>query len=71
MGKITGFMEYQRLEEAAEAPQSRMKHWREFVVHLNEYLAVVGIYGVSDIDHSLLSGVGSGALNQQVQHLVP
>src|SRR5512135_3161590 len=36
MGKITGFMEYQRLEEAAEAPQSRMKHWREFVVHLTD-----------------------------------
>jgi len=36
MGKITGFMEYQRLEEAAEAPQSRMKHWREFVVHLSD-----------------------------------
>src|SRR5512137_1375144 len=36
MGKITGFMEYQRLEEAAEAPQSRMKHWREFVAHLTD-----------------------------------
>jgi glutamate synthase (NADPH/NADH) small chain len=36
MGKITGFMEYQRLEEAAEAPQSRTKHWREFVAHLTD-----------------------------------
>src|SRR5512132_807002 len=36
MGKITGFMEYQRLEEAAEAPHSRTRHWREFVVHLSD-----------------------------------
>ena len=36
MGKVTGFMEYQRLEEAAEAPQSRTKHWREFIVHLTD-----------------------------------
>jgi glutamate synthase (NADPH) small chain len=36
MGKITGFMEYQRLEEAAEAPQTRTRHWREFVVHLTD-----------------------------------
>jgi glutamate synthase (NADPH/NADH) small chain len=41
MGKITGFMEYQRLEEAAEAPQSRRKHWREFVVHLSDEQAAV------------------------------
>ena len=26
MGKITGFMEYQRLQEAAEAPQKRLKN---------------------------------------------
>lgn len=36
MGKITGFMEFQRLQEAAEAPQKRLKHWREFVLHLND-----------------------------------
>jgi radical SAM protein with 4Fe4S-binding SPASM domain len=41
MGKITGFMEYQRLEEAAEAPQSRKQHWREFVVHLTDEQAAV------------------------------
>jgi glutamate synthase (NADPH/NADH) small chain len=29
-------MEYQRLEEAAEAPQARKQHWREFVMHLND-----------------------------------
>ncbi|CCJ55503.1 glutamate synthase [NADPH] small chain precursor [Bordetella bronchiseptica 253] len=36
MGKITGFMEFQRLQEAAEAPQKRLKHWREFVLHLSD-----------------------------------
>ena len=34
MGKITGFIEYQRLKEASEAPDSRVKHYREFVVTL-------------------------------------
>src|SRR5512137_543921 len=41
MGKITGFLEYQRLEEAAEAPESRRKHWHEFVVHLSDEQAAV------------------------------
>jgi glutamate synthase (NADPH/NADH) small chain len=41
MGKITGFMEFQRLEEAAEAPQSRKQHWREFVVHLSDEQASI------------------------------
>ncbi len=36
MGKITGFLEYQRLNEATEAPQARKKHYREFVRHLGE-----------------------------------
>ena len=34
MGKVTGFMEYERLEETYEAPESRKKHYREFVAHL-------------------------------------
>jgi glutamate synthase (NADPH/NADH) small chain len=34
-------MEYQRLEEAAEAPQSRKKHWREFIAHLTDEQAVI------------------------------
>ncbi len=34
MGKITGFMEYQRLSEAAEDKRERVKHYREFVLHL-------------------------------------
>ena len=36
MGKITGFMEFQRLSEAAEAPKSRLHHYREFVVTLKD-----------------------------------
>ena len=41
MGKITGFLEYQRLNEAAEAPVERKKHYREFVMHLSEEEAKV------------------------------
>ena len=29
MGKVTGFLEYERLEEAHEAPEQRKKHYRE------------------------------------------
>jgi glutamate synthase (NADPH) small chain len=36
MGKTTGFLEYQRLHEAAEPPEARKKHYREFVVRLSE-----------------------------------
>ncbi len=41
MGKITGFLEYERLHEAAEAPEERTKHYHEFVVHLSEAEAKV------------------------------
>jgi glutamate synthase (NADPH/NADH) small chain len=36
MGKITGFMEVERLQEASEAPTNRLQHWREFVLHLSD-----------------------------------
>jgi glutamate synthase (NADPH/NADH) small chain len=36
MGKVTGFLEYQRLQEASEAPQSRKKHHKEFVLRLSD-----------------------------------
>ncbi len=36
MGKVTGFMEFQRLQEACEAPQSRTKHYKEFLMHLSD-----------------------------------
>ena len=41
MGKLTGFIEYQRLEEAAEAPRARTKHWGEFIAHLADGEAAV------------------------------
>src|SRR6185295_3582295 len=34
MGKVTGFLEYQRLQEASEDKEARKKHYREFVLHL-------------------------------------
>ncbi|MCX7892015.1 MAG: glutamate synthase subunit beta [Burkholderiales bacterium] len=48
MGKITGFMEYQRLQEAAEPPSERVKHYREFVLHLTDEEA--GIQGARCMD---------------------
>jgi len=36
MGKITGFLEYRRLQEASESRESRKKHYREFVMHLTD-----------------------------------
>lgn len=36
MGKVTGFMEFERLKEASEAPESRVKHYKEFVVTLTD-----------------------------------
>jgi glutamate synthase (NADPH) small chain len=34
MGKVTGFLEYERLEEPHEAPQARTKHYREIYLRL-------------------------------------
>jgi glutamate synthase (NADPH/NADH) small chain len=34
MGKITGFLEYERLEEPHEEPQARKRHYREFYLRL-------------------------------------
>jgi glutamate synthase (NADPH/NADH) small chain len=36
MGKVTGFMEYERLQEASEAPLARTKHYKEFMMHLSD-----------------------------------
>jgi glutamate synthase (NADPH/NADH) small chain len=36
MGKVTGFLEYQRLAEAAEDKALRKKHYREFVLSLTD-----------------------------------
>jgi glutamate synthase (NADPH/NADH) small chain len=48
MGKITGFMEFERLQEAAEAPQERVKNWQEFVHPLSDEQA--GIQGARCMD---------------------
>ena len=34
MGKVTGFMEYERLEEGYAPVQSRVKNYSEFVIAL-------------------------------------
>ena len=36
MGKITGFLEYERLEEGYEPVPQRLKTWKEFVIGLKE-----------------------------------
>ncbi|HSN38691.1 MAG TPA: glutamate synthase subunit beta [Burkholderiales bacterium] len=48
MGKITGFMEFERLQEASDAPRERVKHWHEFVHHLSDEQA--GIQGARCMD---------------------
>ena len=35
MGKVTGFMEYERLEEGYEPVAARIKNYKEFVIGLN------------------------------------
>ena len=34
MGKITGFLEYERNDRDYEPVEERVKHWREFVLPL-------------------------------------
>ena len=41
MGKMTGFLEYQRLAETAEPPRERVRHYREFIMHLSDQDASV------------------------------
>jgi glutamate synthase (NADPH) small chain len=41
MGKVTGFLEFQRLAEASEPKEDRVKHWHEFVHHLSDEQAKV------------------------------
>ena len=41
MGKPTGFIEYQRLSEAYEPADTRLKHYREFVVTLSDEQAAI------------------------------
>ena len=39
MGKVTGFMEYDRLEEGYKPVSERLKHYKEFVIGLDESAA--------------------------------
>jgi len=41
MGKVTGFLEFERLQEASEDKRERVKHYREFVAHLTDEQAAV------------------------------
>ena len=41
MGKVTGFLEFRRLEEAHQEPEERKKHYREFILRLTEEEAKV------------------------------
>jgi glutamate synthase (NADPH) small chain len=48
MGKVTGFLEYERLEEPHEAPQARKTHYREFYLRLSDQDA--GVQGARCMD---------------------
>ncbi len=41
MGKVTGFLEYERLEEGYEPVPKRIKNWKEFVIGLSEEQSTV------------------------------
>src|SRR6476620_11552899 len=41
MGKVTGFLEFQRLQEAAEPTTERTRHYKEFTVRLSDDQAKV------------------------------
>jgi glutamate synthase (NADPH/NADH) small chain len=36
MGKVTGFLEFERIEEGHEPKEARKKHYREFILHLTD-----------------------------------
>jgi glutamate synthase (NADPH) small chain len=48
MGKITGFLEHERLEEPHEAAEARKKHYREFYLRLADEAA--GVQGARCMD---------------------
>jgi glutamate synthase (NADPH/NADH) small chain len=48
MGKVTGFLEYERVEEPHEAPEARKKHYREFSLRLADDAA--GVQGARCMD---------------------
>ena len=48
MGKITGFLEHERLEEPHEPTEARKKHYREFYARLSD--ADAGVQGARCMD---------------------
>ncbi|HEX5464925.1 MAG TPA: glutamate synthase subunit beta, partial [Burkholderiales bacterium] len=48
MGKITGFLEFARQQEATAAPQKRVRHYREFIEPLTDEQA--GVQGARCMD---------------------
>ena len=48
MGKVTGFLEYERLEEPHEPKEARKKHYREFYLRLDD--ASAGVQGARCMD---------------------
>src|SRR3954454_70730 len=48
MGKVTGFLEHERLEEPHEATEARKKHYREFYLRLADDAA--GVQGARCMD---------------------
>jgi glutamate synthase (NADPH/NADH) small chain len=48
MGKITGFLEFVRQQEASEAPRERVHHYREFIAALTDEQA--GLQGARCMD---------------------
>jgi glutamate synthase (NADPH/NADH) small chain len=41
MGKVTGFLEFERVDETYEAPEARTQHYREFIARLTDAEAKV------------------------------
>ncbi len=41
MGKVTGFMEYERIEEGYKPVPERLKHYKEFVIALSDEQAKI------------------------------
>src|SRR5687767_729924 len=65
MGKITGFMEYERLEEPHEPAEARKKHYREFYARLADDAA--GVQGARCMD----CGIPSCMQGCPVNNIIP
>ena len=48
MGKVTGFMEFERLEQAHEPVAQRKTHFREFITPLSQQEAKQQVLLMSD-----------------------